>query len=121
MRLHFTVPTARSIIYSDAIMFEILALAASVLTADPMLVREARDNFPNLPDDLCIDLSIFKQAAEPECAEYYIVNPKTGSRSPLSMPMVIGHTLAELLDESVRRGLLSLEKKSPSQRFFLRP
>jgi hypothetical protein len=93
----------------ESMMFGILAITL------PLLVTEPQSDLQYLPDDLCVDFTVIKEAKAIECPEYYIVNPKTGSRSPLPMPRVIGRTLAELLNETVRSGLMALEKKPTSQ------
>ncbi|MHA1597741.1 MAG: hypothetical protein ACTSV1_03380 [Alphaproteobacteria bacterium] len=81
----------------------------------PLLVTVPEGDLPYLPDDLCVDFTIIKEIEAVECPEYYITNPKTGSKSPLPMPRVIGRTLAELLNETIRSGLMALEKKSATE------
>lgn len=93
-------------------MVGIFALTASLLLAGSTLVREPRDNLRFLPDDLCVDFSIFHKVVEPECSEYFIVNPKTGTYDPYPLPLVIDYEFALMTNEALQRGLILLKKKS---------
>jgi hypothetical protein len=89
-------------------MIEILALSISLLVKNPM------DALPFLPEDLCVDFTDLKPAFDPECPEYYIVNPETGSFSPAPLPIPISYEFAVMTNEVLRRGLIHLKRKSPS-------
>jgi len=89
-------------------MLEVFALTL------PLFVKSPMDEFPYLPEDLCVDFAGIEHAAASECPEYYIVIPETGRYSPAPLPIPISHELAVLTNEGLRRGLLLLKKKSAS-------
>jgi len=87
-------------------MLEVLALTV------PLLVKSPMDGFPYLPEDICVDFEVLKHVVDPECPEYYIVNPETGTYAPAPLPRPIDYEFAVLTNEVVRRGLILLRKKS---------
>ena len=86
-------------------MIEILALTM------PLLVAGQRDDFPFLPDDMCVDYSIRKDAARSDCPEYFVVDPKTGKLEPIPLPKIMDYDYAFMVNGLVMLGKISLKRK----------
>ncbi len=96
-------------------MLAILMFTTSLLATVPTLVREQRDELRYLPDDLCVDLTLIKYVAVPGCADYFIVNPRTGAYAPFPLPNVIDYELAYIVNGLIMLEKIWLRKKSSSQ------